>query len=92
MFSRPATSEKTLPGHVKLETLLDKDSAYQLSHQLSATCGGGTPDMVAACSKALLAAQGTLASIHQVAKKLPACGRLIAAQPLCLCHTATQLI
>ena len=46
--------------------------------------------MVVACAKALLPAQGTLAGIHQVAKKLPACGRLIAAQPFCLCHTATQ--
>ena len=47
MLSQPATSGQTLPGSVKLGFLLDWDSAVW---------NGATPDMVAACSKALLAA------------------------------------
>ena len=51
---------------------------------------GRTPDMVTSCAEALLPTQGTLASVHQVAKKLPASRRLIAGQPFCLCDTARQ--
>ena len=46
--------------------------------------------MITAGTKALLSTQGTLASIHEVAKEFPACGGLIAAQALGLCHTAMQ--
>lgn len=48
------------------------------------------PDMITASAKALLTTQGTLASIHEIAKKLPSSGCLITIQALCFSHTAYQ--
>ncbi len=43
--------------------------------------------MITACAKALLSTQCTLASVHQVAKELPAGGGLVTVQALGLGHT-----
>lgn len=46
----------------------------------------GSPDVVGACAKALLAAQRAAIVVHEIAKELPACRHLVALDSLALCH------